>query len=158
MIKWKVKDLKFIRRDKVVTYYIQNGDNVNLEKATKVMKSLDYVDKITQDTLFKIVGSFNYNDFSYEVLECEYGLFITRFDNVTPVALYESNLERLNLKTVIASGNKTILIDKDGNKYMTTRANVDDNDIEKAIMLLLLKKEGYTYQDIADVVNEVKYK
>ena len=157
MIKWKVKDLKFIRRDKVVTYYIQN-ETTNLEKATKVMNSLEYVDKITEDTLFEVDGSFCYNDSIYEVLECEYGVFITRSDNVTPVATFESNLERLNIKTVIASGDKTILIDKDGKKYMTTRANVDNNDTEKAVMLLLLKMRGYTYQDIVDVVNEIKYK
>lgn len=157
MIKFTIRELRYIRRDKVVTYYIQEKSK-NLEEATRVMKSLDNIDKITLDTIFTVADSFEYSNNIYEVLECEYGLFVTRADNIKPIALYESNLERLNLKTVIASGNKTILIDKDGNKYMTTRANVDDNDIEKAIMLLLLKKEGYTYQDIADVVNEVKYK
>lgn len=157
MIKFTIRELRYIRRDKVVTYYIQEKSK-NLEEATRVMKSLDNIDKITLDTIFTVADSFEYSNNIYEVLECEYGLFVTRADNIKPIAVYENNLERLGLQTIISSGNKTILIDNENNKYMTTRADIDDEDIEKAIMLLLLKKEGYTYEDITDLTKEVKYK
>lgn len=157
MIKFTIRELRYIRRDKVVTYYIQEKSR-NLEEATRVMKSLDNIDKITLDTIFVVADSFEYSNNIYEVLECEYGLFVTRADNIKPIAVYENNLERLGLKTIIVSGNKTILIDNEDKKYMTTKADIDEEDIEKAIMLLLLKKMGYTYEDIADLVKEVKYR
>lgn len=157
MIKFTIRELRYIRRDKVVTYYIQEKSR-NLEEATRVMKSLDNIDKITLDTIFTVTDNFEYSNNIYEVLECEYGLFVTRADNIKPIAIYENSLERMGLQTIISSGNKTILIDNENNKYITTKADTDDEDIEKAVMLLLLKREGYTYEDVADLVKEIKYR
>lgn len=157
-IKYKIKELKYIRRDKVVTYCIHETVGLNLEEATKLIKSLDNADKITKDTYFDWKYDFVYNDNSYVVLECEYGLFITRTDNVKPKVVFDNILDKFGIKALIHSGDKTILVNNDKNKYMTTKNIVDDNDIEKAVMLLLLKREGYTYEDIAELTRNIDYK
>jgi len=44
----------------------------------------------------------------------------------------------------------------DDRKFVTTRSKDDEDDIEKAVMILLLKKEGYTVNEIYTIINSAK--
>ena len=65
-------------------------------------------------------------------------------------------LEVYGFHKLIRGGNKTILIDEYGHKYSTTRDEEDVDDPEKAVMILLLKKEGYNIKDIYTISELIK--
>ena len=61
-----------------------------------------------------------------------------------------------NVKSIIKSGDKTILVTVDGRTISTTKDKTDKDDVEKAVMMLLLKKDGYKVPDIYTIINSVK--
>ena len=72
----------------------------------------------------------------------------------------EQNLElvqTLTLIKVIIHDNKTILIDN-GNKYESTCIPPDTFDLEKGIMLCLLKKYGVSYKDIEGLAKNADFR
>ena len=92
------------------------------------------------------------------MLRSQYGCFITREDNVVYDYDDEDILSEYGIRKIIRSGDKTILIEENGDKYITTKDNVDKDDIEKAVMILLLKRAGYSVKDIYSIVDMVEYK
>ena len=153
-MRYTIKEPKYIRKDVVVANYIKyNTDNLNV--ATKVLQGLENANEITNEDVFEYRDIFTYGEQFYIVLENEKGIFIIRSDNKE--AYYETTKERLEIKDLFISGDKTFLIDNCGKKFTTTRHKEDKEDIEKAIMLLLLKRKGYTYKDITDLVAEMDY-
>lgn len=153
-MRYIIKEPKYIRKDVVVANYIKNYAN-NLNVATKVLQGLENANQITDKDVFEHIDVFKYGERIYAVLENKKGIFIVRSDNLQ--SYFENNKEKLRIAYLLTNGDKTFLIDKAGNKYTTTRHKEDKEDIEKAIMLLLLKREGYTYKDITDLVAEIDY-
>lgn len=154
---YRVYNTNYIRKNKVVSDYIVKYV-VDETVANKFIKGITNVDKITTETDFDFYDGFVGNDNkSYIVLENKLGLFITREDNVEVVMDDQAYLEDYyNIKSIIKSGDKTILVTVDGRTITTTRDKNDKYDIEKAVMMLLLKKDDYKVEDIYTIINSVK--
>jgi hypothetical protein len=153
----RIVDEKFIKNNEVVSYYITEcvGDDIKL--LNKFVRGLSSISKITNQMLFSVHDMFEYNDVEYIVLQNEYGCFITRNDNVDITLNDSEKLETIyGIKSLIKVGDRTILIDNNNKKYTTKRCNNDVYDIEKAVMILLLKKEGYLVPDIYKLIESVK--
>ena len=155
---YRVYNTNYIRKNKVVSDYIVKYV-VDETVASKFIKGITNIDKITPTgTDFDFYDSFVGNDNkTYMVLENKLGLFITREDNVEVVMDDQAYLEDYyNIKSIIKSGDKTILVTVDGRTITTTRDKNDKYDIEKAVMMLLLKKDNYKVEDIYTIINSVK--
>lgn len=151
-----IKDLNYIRKDCVVSGYIQamaEGTQVD-----KVVKGLTNIDKLTSDTRLKFVDSFYYSEKDKKMffaLEDENGIYITREDNINAIESPKDILESLGFTNLIKAGDKTILL-SGKQKWTTTRLKEDKEDIEKAVMVLLLKAEGYNIQDVYKIIELVR--
>lgn len=157
-MKARIINKQFIKNNEIVTWHLQDlllDDET--KKATKFLKGLSSISKLQDDLLFNIVDRFEWGEEIYLVLENEYGCFIVRGDNVEIIVTEEERIrETYGIKSVIKCGDKTLLIETDGTKYSTKRCETDVDDIEKAVMILLLKKEGYKVPDIYNIINSVK--
>lgn len=155
MIYLNVIDKKYIRQNNVVSDYIGLYAE-NSKEASKFIRGITNISQVTPDTRFEFYDEFEGEDgCDYIVLENSLGCFITREDNVE--CSCDTVLEAYGIKDIIKNGDKTILIDGiDGGKYITTRSEKDRNDIEKAVMILLLKREGYSVADIYEIISSVK--
>lgn len=145
----KIIDPKYIKTDKVLLDFIQSDeDNTGYE--LDLIKSIENKSKVQADDIFEYLDSFYLDHFhyGYVVIKNETGTFIVREDNVMPTDDPKDILENYGFHKLIRGGNKTILIDEYGHKYSTTRDEEDVDDPEKAVMILLLKKEGYNIKDI----------
>ena len=129
-IKYTIKETKYIRKDVVVAYYIQNHVE-DLDTTTKILQSLEFANKVTAEDIFEDYDNFAYGNNRYVVLKGEMGIFIVREDNVK--CYYKNTKEKLGIDYLFSSGNKTFLIDGYGFKFITTRQKEDTDDIEKAI-------------------------
>ena len=89
------------------------------------------------------------------VLEDENGMYITREDNVNAIQSSKDILNDYGFTNLIKAGDKTILL-SGKQKWTTTRLKEDKEDIEKAVMILLLKAEGYNIQDVYKIIELVK--
>ena len=153
----KVKNVEFIRNGNEVAKYIDLKNDSTL--TTKILKGLSNSSLVTIDTQFKFVDTFKLSDTDrkmFFVLENkELGIFIVREDNVEVVESSEDVLNAYGFSKLFKTGNKTILLD--GKKrWMTTKHAEDVDDPEKAVMILLLKAEGYNIQDIYKIVELIK--
>ena len=154
---YKIKDLKYIRRDCVFSKYIV--DHADYKIANELVKGLININAITEETEFEFVDSFFYSPedkMIFMVLKCDLGMFVTRCDNCKIVEKPEDILKAYGFKRIIRQGDKTILIDSDNNKFITTRDKSDKDDIEKAVMILLLKANGFNIKDVYDIISTVK--
>lgn len=151
---YRVYNTNYIRKNKAVSDYIVKYV-IDEDVASKFIKGIANADKITTETDFDFYDGFVGNDNkSYMVLENKLGLFITREDNVEIVMDDQAYLEDFyNIKSIIKAGDKTILVTVDGRTITTTRDKTDKYDIEKAVMMLLLKKDGYKVEDIYTIIN-----
>lgn len=151
-----IKDLGYIRKDCVVSGYIQamaEGAQVD-----KVVKGLANVDKLTTESKLSFVDCFYYSESDkkmFFVLEDENGMYITREDNVNAVESPKDVLRSYGFTNLIKAGNKTILLDGK-KKWTTTKLDEDMDDIEKAVMIVLLKAEGYSIKDVYKMIELVK--
>ena len=151
-----IKDLGYIRRDCVVSGFIQAMATGN--QTDKVVKGLSNISKLTTDTQLSFVDCFYYSEQDkkmFFVLEDENGMYITREDNVEAIQSPKDVLDSYGFTNLIKAGNKTILL-SGKQKWTTTRSPEDKNDIEKAVMILLLKAEGYNIQDVYKMIELVK--
>lgn len=151
-----IKDLGYIRKDCVVSGFIQAMATGN--QTDKVVKGLSNIGKLTTDTQLSFVDCFYYSEQDkkmFFVLEDENGMYITREDNVEAIQSPKDVLDSYGFTNLIKAGNKTILL-SGKQKWTTTRSPEDKNDIEKAVMILLLKAEGYNIQDVYKMIELVK--
>ena len=63
---------------------------------------------------------------------------------------------KLKGKKIYYNENVTILTIKDQNKKFISKNTDDHYDLEKGIMMSLLKSEGYTYQDVKQLMDRAK--
>lgn len=151
-----IKDLGYIRKDCVVSGYIKAMANGN--QTEKVVKGLANVDKLTTESQLSFVDCFYYSETDrkmFFVLEDENGMYITREDNVNAIQSSKDILNDYGFTNLIKAGDKTILL-SGKQKWTTTRLKEDKEDIEKAVMILLLKAEGYNIQDVYKIIELVK--
>ena len=62
----------------------------------------------------------------------------------------------MNINKLIFRDNATILL-KDGKRYVTKCQSGDTYDREKGLLLCLAKANGYTYNDICEMLNNAEY-
>lgn len=151
-MKFTIKNKKFLNRSDLVIDYIQYQDNDKM--STKLIEGMLNISKIEENkTEFEYV---DYREDDYVLIENQLGAFIVREDNLNEIEEEQDILDFRNIKKVIKSGDKTILLTYDDRKFITTCAKDDIYDIEKAVMILLLKKEGYTVDEIYTIINSAK--
>ena len=150
-------DPKYIKTDKVLLDFIQS-DESNVGYELDLIKSIENKSKVQAGDVFEYLDSFYLDGFQYGyiVIKNENGTFIVREDNVKPTDDPKDILENYGFHKLIRGGNKTILIDEYSHKYSTTRDEEDVDDPEKAVMILLLKKEGYNIKDIYTISELIK--
>ena len=151
-----IKDLGYIRKDCVVSGYIQAMAEGN--QVDKVVKGLANIDKLTKDSKLTFVDCFYYSETDkkmFFVLEDENGIYITREDNVEAIQSPKDVLDSYGFTNLIKAGNKTILL-SGKQKWTTTKMPEDKEDIEKAVMIVLLKAEGYNIQDVYKMIELVR--
>ena len=147
-MKVKIKDKRFINPTLVLEKFITEPYKSGL------LKGLSNLSKITEDDIFEATTYFQ----NYVIIENKNGSFVVRYDNLTEYDCIENTLQNLGIKKVINSKDLTILIGENGDRYFTKKHEDDENDIEKAVMMLLLKKEGYKVKDIYNIIASVQYK
>ena len=154
-MKYKIKDVQFIKgEDDVVIDIIQKTSNIVGRSITKGLLNRN---KITQETEFDYGFSYDLGyeyQYNYVALANDYGTFIVREDNIIEVPEMEDILAKYEIKRIIRAGNKSILISSNGSKNITTRDTFDKDDPEKALMVLLLKREGYNIKDINEMATK----
>lgn len=69
---------------------------------------------------------------------------------------YTNNNTKFDNTKVIINDNATILIDKNGKKYISKPNEKDTFDKEKGIMMCMLKALGYTYSDVEKLLKNAK--
>lgn len=152
-MKFTIKDKRFIQKNNLVIDYIQEDFDGNVSKL--LLKGLSNIDKIEENkTVFEYVD-YRYDEYLL-VTNKTLGAFIVREDNLNEIVELQDVLEINGIDRIIRNGDKTILIDIEGNKYITTRQEEDEYDLEKAVMILMLKANGYSVRDIYDIIASVR--
>lgn len=154
-MKYKVKDVQFVKSgDDIVIDIIQKSSK---EVGKSITRGLVNKDKITTDTEFDYAFTYDAGleyQYVYVALKNEYGTFIVREDNTIQIPESQDILDEYGIKRLIRVGNKSILVGYDGSKAITTRDNFDKDDPEKALMVLLLKRDGYCIKDINEMASK----
>lgn len=142
----KIKELKYVRNDWALREYIKHGwDSIS----DNLLKSLPFVDDLTKDDVFVLEDYISIGDgSSYYIIKNEKGYFMTRDDNLDYYDEPQDILENYGYEKLIKSGNKTILISQDRDKWIVTRDEQDEDDPLKAVMMLILKSCGYSIDEI----------
>lgn len=152
-MKFTIKDKRFIQKNNLVIDYIQEDFDGDVSKL--LLKGLSNIDKIEENkTVFEYVD-YRYDEYLL-VANKTLGAFIVREDNLNEIVELQDVLEINGIDRIIRNGDKTILIDIEGNKYITTRQEEDEYDLEKAVMILMLKTNGYSVRDIYDIIASVR--
>lgn len=153
----KIKDLRYIKNDEFIKGYI-SSDICDESTANKILKGLTNIKDVNKSTEFDItsIEEFAGVDYQYYVLENNLGAYLIREDNVDLTEEPEDVLNYYGYSKLIKNGTKTILIDQDGCKYMTTRHLEDEDDPEKAVMIVLLKSLGFSIKDIDKMVEAIQ--
>lgn len=152
-MKFTIKDKRFIQKNNLVIDYIQEDFDGDVSKL--LLKGLSNINKIEENkTVFEYVD-YRYDEYLL-VTNKTLGAFIVREDNLNKIVELQDVLEINGIDRIIRNGDKTILIDIEGNKYITTRQEEDKYDLEKAVMILMLKANGYSVRDIYDIIASVR--
>lgn len=152
-MKFTIKDKRFIQKNNLVIDYIQEDFDGDVSKL--LLKGLSNINKIEENkTVFEYVD-YRYDEYLL-VTNKTLGAFIVREDNLNEIVELQDVLEINGIDKIIRNGDKTILIDIEGNKYITTRQEEDEYDLEKAVMILMLKANGYSVRDIYDIIASVR--
>lgn len=151
-MKFTIKDKRFIQKNDLILDYINVSCDKDINKM--LLKSLSNIDKIVENkTEFEFVEYY----YGYLLVKNNsIGAILVREDNVNGIIETKDILDEYDIHKVIRNGDKTILITSDNDKFITTRQKEDEYDIEKAVMILLLKKEGYSVNDIYSIINSAK--
>ena len=157
-MEFKIKNYNYLNNPNIIIEALSHHP----EKGKIKMLVRDYIRGtsniylIDDTTKFKLEFKAHVGKFDYYTLRCEYGLFLVREDNLEFIKNQKELLTDLGIKTICRNGKKTILVSDDGQKFMTTQAEQDDYDLEKAVMILLLKQNGYNINDIYKIIDGVK--
>lgn len=156
-MKYKIKELKYANNLNLINEVL---DDVDEEFRKEILKGISNFGQLTEDTLF------DYCDYYYTPDNCSYGYFflsredlgtyIVREDNIDLVEEDQDFLTAYGIAKIIKADKKTILIDENGNKVTTHLQPGDKNDVEKAVMMVLLKYIGFDVKDIYKMIDMVR--
>lgn len=158
----KIKDLKYIKQDSTIIKILDKYD-LNESAVQRILKGVSNRDKITIDSTFDVIDWIDIEEnskYGYYLLENNLGIFPIREDNIVQYKELDDIKASLGIDKIIKAGNKTILISDDSyycDKIVTERDTFDKDDIVKAIMICLLKRDGYNINDIYTVADSVRY-
>lgn len=159
---YRINNVNYINPKDIFYDILSHHSNDMREKLVESNEfKKDFYDMIP-DMVFKIVYQYNAYTNNYCMVEPqgEYKgkyLFIVREDNLKLIKDWVYYSEKYSIKKLIRNGPMTVLISNTGAKYTTKLINDSDkDDPEKAIMLLLLKRAGYSYGDIQYITNNIK--
>lgn len=157
-MKFKITNLNYTKNDTAIKEFLSIAKNresfcSKLLKGVQNIKNIKLDDQYTMDLSNYTINGF---DEQYCVLTNENGSYLIRQDNIEIIMEAQDYLDSCGISKLIKSGDKTIMISEFGYKYITTKHESDKDDMEKAIMLLLLKREGYNYQDIKHLAESYK--
>lgn len=153
-MKYRIKDKKYINKPEAITEYEVYG---KFSIANGLLKGqLSYAFCEVEDYEFNCLDEFRHRGKPYMVVEnAELGVYIVPTRNLEEIEEFEDKLNSLGITEIIVNGPATIMFDDSGEKYVTKVDSRDNYDIEKAIMILLLKKEGYNLDTIFEVAEEL---
>mgnify|MGYP006978911374 CR=1 FL=1 len=158
-----IKDLKYIRNDSKISnliYRLNSEDDAQCNKLTNwLYNGIADSANVTDDQLFYVEGKIEmFGDYDYYLLsDSEKKVaYLIREDNVDIVYEPQDVLESYGFKKLIRNGDKTILIDENNNKFMTSRHADDKDDPEKALMMVLLKSQGFAVKDLEAMLELIK--
>ena len=153
-MKFTIKDKRFIQKYDEIIDYIQNDFSGVYGKL--LLKGVTNVSKVEENKTEFVCLDYRPYD-GYLLIENKtLGAYVVREDNLNEIIEIEDVLDDYGIDRIIRNGNKTILLDSDGAKFITTRQEQDKDDIEKAIMILLLKRAGYSIKDVYDIIATIK--
>lgn len=158
-VKVTIKEPEYILKgsNTVVVNYI--NETCSEFKTKEIFRGMENIDIFPLDTVFKVVDSIPVEEGLkpyYVVYHPGIGMYIVREDNLKPVKDFEYIMKEYELKTIFRSKDKTVLINEAGEKYITTKLPEDKEDLEKAVMIVLLKECGYSVKDIYAMVEHIK--
>lgn len=151
-MKVTIKELEYLECNSDIIYLYDGPYKRDIIKSIYSTSLVEKTHEFSIKETFAVEGL----EIEYAVIQNEIGTFIARADNLIIIEEAADTLERLGIKRIIKSGDKTILITNYNEKFITTRNKVDKDDIEKAVAFLLLKSEGYSIEDFYTVVNSVQ--
>lgn len=145
-----VNEAFYLRNDKLLSDYLSHADN-DPETVKELITGSKNYPKLQDNMKFEVIDmaiADDENDLYWYLIKNELGVFICREDNMDVEFTPEEVLQFNGFKRLIKSGDKTILITADDQKFITTKHESDSDDPEKALMVLLLKHAGYDIDDI----------
>lgn len=165
-MKYKIKNLNFVSQDNIVAKLMHDCQDLTTAELTKLLNGMANKQNITTDMEFSEYSYFALNDVSdkycYLILvdDTNTNMYVVRQDNVVEVPELEDKYRQLDIKHIIKSGNKTILLPnaRYTKKVVVERSLEDADDTVKAIMICLLKREGYNIDDIYTIADDVDAK
>ncbi len=157
-MKFYLKEVKYIRNDSILSNYISTKADEDI--TTGLIKGLSNIAKLNDGieiSSFVDVFSLDNSNYDYVIVSIEnYGLFMIRRDNIKSASEITDPLNSRGFKKILHNGNKTILVTEAGKRFVTTRNPDDRPDIEKAVMMVLLKSQGFTVKEIYDLIEIAK--
>ena len=164
-MKFKIKDLSHINQDNFTAELLGEFD---FDKSTihKLLKGVQNRPNLTTETVLDYVDTFGWDEEEglqdYLLLEDDkHNYYVIREDNLIPVEEIIDKYESIGIRGIIKSGDKMIVLPSNEfkaygyKKVVITRSQEDTDDNVKALMTCLLKREGYSIDDIYTVAETI---
>lgn len=164
-MKFKIKDLSHINQDNFTAELLGEFD---FDKSTihKLLKGVQNRPNLTTETVLDYVDTFGWDEEEglqdYLLLEDDqHNYYVIREDNLIPVEEITDKYESIGIRGIIKSGDKMIVLPSNEfkaygyKKVVITRSPEDTDDNVKALMTCLLKREGYSIDDIYTVAETI---
>lgn len=164
-MKFKIKDLSHINQDNFTAELLGEFD---FDKSTihKLLKGVQNRPNLTTETVLDYVDTFGWDEEEglqdYLLLEDDkHNYYVIREDNLIPVEEITDKYESIGVRGIIKSGDKMIVLPSNEfkaygyKKVVITRSQEDADDNVKALMTCLLKREGYSIDDIYTVAETI---
>lgn len=162
MIDWE-KTIK-LRREKMNINDLKVGDVVYIREDLEAYKRYGkraFVSRMLygEQEICKV----NYDEQIFEIEAEENEKWFSKFDYTPEMIDWEKTrkIREMDFKEIIQYGERRNEITKGvtyGGKEIVAKNNREENDIEKVVMLLMLKSVGITYGDVKKEVEKVKVK
>lgn len=155
-MKYKIKETKYVTNLNLINEAL---DDVSDAFRRELLRGIANSNWLTNKTTFDDCNYYYTPDdcaYGYYFLSGEIGAYVVREDNIEFVEEGTDFLAAYGISKIITAGKNTILIDDEGNKVVTHLQPGDKNDIEKAVMMVLLKYAGYKVKDIYKMVDMIK--
>ena len=164
-MKFKIKDLSHINQDNFTAELLGEFD---FDKSTihKLLKGVQNRPNLTTETVLDYVDTFGWDEEEglqdYLLLEDDkHNYYVIREDNLIPVEEIIDKYESIGIRGIIKSGDKMSVLPSNEfkaygyKKVVITRSQEDTDDNVKALMTCLLKREGYSIDDIYTVAETI---